>query len=211
LFGLRWLRLLFSREFTIDQAFQIWDSLFSEDNCALSAEWFSVAMLYRIRTEVLDSDYSNTMQFLMKFPSIDSVSKLVLESVKLKQKYAEIQSKNIQVKIPVDIPPTKTQLQQIESCLDSAIGQIEKLELDDKYWNLKIKLRSVRESLIKGKGLITKPEGSPSTIANSFRNINLKTSELVSHQINVLSNTVNNAFGGFGKGQELEYTLDNIK
>lgn len=202
--------MLFSREFTTDQVLQIWDSLLSEDNCALAAEWVSVAMLCKIRTELLDSDYSTTMKFLMKFPTIDSVPKMVLDAVKLKQKYAEKQSElNMQEKVPIDVTLDKTRLQQIESCLDSAIEQIEKLELDDKYWDLKIKLGSVRQSLVKGKTLITKhPIASPGTLASSFRK---KTSELVSHQINALSNTVNNALNGFGKEQELEYTLDNIK
>ncbi|KAI8925282.1 rab-GTPase-TBC domain-containing protein [Entophlyctis helioformis] len=74
LYGLRWLRLLFAREFTLPKLLQLWDGLFAEDASLALAEWIAVAMLTFVRREVLESDYSGTMFTLMKYPPLENVS-----------------------------------------------------------------------------------------------------------------------------------------
>jgi hypothetical protein len=49
LFGLRWLRLLFSREFPIQDVLQLWDHIFREGFELV--EWIAVAMLHHIRQD----------------------------------------------------------------------------------------------------------------------------------------------------------------
>lgn len=47
----RWLRLLFTREFNIDDAMVLWDGLFAVDPSLEVALWICVAMLIRIRNQ----------------------------------------------------------------------------------------------------------------------------------------------------------------
>ncbi|KAL2916033.1 hypothetical protein HK105_204457 [Polyrhizophydium stewartii] len=73
LYGLRWLRLLFMREFPLEQALVLWDGLFAEDSSLALAEWVAVAMLIYVRAEVLKSDFAMAMHILMKYPPLDGV------------------------------------------------------------------------------------------------------------------------------------------
>lgn len=45
----RWLRLLFTREFSMDDAMTLWDGLFACDPSFELVPWVCVAMLIRIR------------------------------------------------------------------------------------------------------------------------------------------------------------------
>jgi len=45
----RWLRLLFTREFSMSDALRLWDGLFACDPSFDLVEWVCVAMLIRIR------------------------------------------------------------------------------------------------------------------------------------------------------------------
>lgn len=55
--GRRWLRLLFTREFSMPDALTLWDGLFACDPTLELAQWICVAMLIRIRNEcALDNE-----------------------------------------------------------------------------------------------------------------------------------------------------------
>ena len=47
----RWLRLLFTREFSMPDAMMLWDGLFATDPTMALSQWVCVAMLIRIRNE----------------------------------------------------------------------------------------------------------------------------------------------------------------
>ena len=47
----RWLRLLFTREFPIAQAMNLWDGLLALDPSLQMSKWICVAMLIRIRND----------------------------------------------------------------------------------------------------------------------------------------------------------------
>lgn len=51
IYGIRWLRLLYTREFEMDSAMKLWDGLFACDPTFELAPWICVAMLIRIRNE----------------------------------------------------------------------------------------------------------------------------------------------------------------
>ncbi|KAJ1330212.1 hypothetical protein BSLG_009631 [Batrachochytrium salamandrivorans] len=74
LYGLRWLRLLFAREFTLPQVLTLWDGLLADDAGLSLAEWVAVAMLIFIRDRVLASDFASTMHTLMKYPALVNIS-----------------------------------------------------------------------------------------------------------------------------------------
>jgi TBC1 domain family protein 5 len=70
LYAIRWLRLLFSREFPIDEALALWDGLFAEDTSLRLMEQICVAMLLRIRDALLQADYSTFLQLLLRYPAL---------------------------------------------------------------------------------------------------------------------------------------------
>ncbi|GBE80030.1 RabGAP/TBC protein [Sparassis crispa] len=69
IYGIRWLRLLFTREFSMQDAMIIWDGLFACDPSFDLAQWLCVAMLIRIRNQLIPSDYSGQLTYLLRYPS----------------------------------------------------------------------------------------------------------------------------------------------
>ncbi|ORY51340.1 RabGAP/TBC [Rhizoclosmatium globosum] len=73
LYGLRWIRLLFGREFPFEQVLSLWDALFAEDSNLGLVEWICVAMLRLLRNHCIGSDYVGVLQVLMKYPALESL------------------------------------------------------------------------------------------------------------------------------------------
>ncbi|KAL1746339.1 hypothetical protein HDZ31DRAFT_81248 [Schizophyllum fasciatum] len=69
IYGIRWLRLLFTREFPLAEAMRLWDGLFAYDPTLELAPWICVAMLIRIRNELIPADYSGQLTALLRYPS----------------------------------------------------------------------------------------------------------------------------------------------
>ncbi|KAH8102963.1 RabGAP/TBC [Cristinia sonorae] len=69
IYGIRWLRLLFTREFSMHDAMLLWDALFACDPSFDLTEWICVAMLIRIRNQLIPSDYSGQLTYLLRYPS----------------------------------------------------------------------------------------------------------------------------------------------
>ncbi|KAH8673560.1 rab-GTPase-TBC domain-containing protein [Xylariales sp. PMI_506] len=69
IFLIRWVRLLFSREFPFDQMLILWDTLFAVDPTLELVDLVCTSMLIRIRWELLDADYSVALQLLLKYPA----------------------------------------------------------------------------------------------------------------------------------------------
>ncbi|KAF2972166.1 hypothetical protein GQX73_g1444 [Xylaria multiplex] len=68
IFLIRWIRLLFSREFPFDQMLILWDTLFSVDPTFKLISLICTSMLLRIRWDLLEADYSVALQLLLKYP-----------------------------------------------------------------------------------------------------------------------------------------------
>ncbi|VVC25426.1 Rab-GTPase-TBC domain [Cinara cedri] len=71
-FGVRWLRLLFGGEFSLVDVLVLWDSIFakSPQDFAL-VNYIFVAMLVILRIQLLKSDNTTCLGYLMRYPSID--------------------------------------------------------------------------------------------------------------------------------------------
>ncbi|KAI8720794.1 Rab-GAP TBC domain-containing protein [Fusarium sp. LHS14.1] len=69
IFLIRWIRLLFSREFPFEQFLVLWDTIFSVDASLDLIDLICVAMLIRIRWDLLEADYSVCLQLLLKYPA----------------------------------------------------------------------------------------------------------------------------------------------
>ncbi|KAF8959037.1 rab-GTPase-TBC domain-containing protein [Flammula alnicola] len=76
IYGIRWLRLLFTREFSMPDALKLWDCLFACDASLDLAQWVCVAMLIRIRNELIPADYSGQLTTLLRYPSPPSSNKI---------------------------------------------------------------------------------------------------------------------------------------
>ncbi|KAI2639719.1 RabGAP/TBC [Hypomontagnella submonticulosa] len=67
-FLIRWIRLLFSREFPFDQMLVLWDTLFSVDPTFRLIDLVCTSMLIRVRWDLLNADYTVALQLLLKYP-----------------------------------------------------------------------------------------------------------------------------------------------
>ncbi|SLM35578.1 Rab-GTPase-TBC domain [Lasallia pustulata] len=68
IFLIRWIRLLFGREFPFEDVLALWDILFAEDPALELVDFICVAMLLRIRWQLMDADYSTALTLLLRYP-----------------------------------------------------------------------------------------------------------------------------------------------
>lgn len=85
IFLIRWIRLLFGREFPLDEVLMLWDVLFAEDPTLNLIDLVCVSMLLRIRRQrmcltrilsylmlrqnsVMNADYSEALTLLLRYP-----------------------------------------------------------------------------------------------------------------------------------------------
>ncbi|PLB45679.1 Ypt/Rab-specific GTPase-activating protein [Aspergillus steynii IBT 23096] len=69
IFLTRWMRLLFGREFPFQDVLVVWDVLFAEGLRPELIDFVCVAMLLRIRWQLLDADSSTALTILLRYPS----------------------------------------------------------------------------------------------------------------------------------------------
>ena len=70
IFLMRWIRLLFGREFSFAQTLLLWDRLFAFDNSLSCVDLICVAMLLRIRWQLLDASYDHALPLLLRYPEL---------------------------------------------------------------------------------------------------------------------------------------------
>eukprot|EP01071_Lankesteria_metandrocarpae_P009209 Lankesteria_metandrocarpae@DN5160_c0_g1_i2.p1 len=94
-FLLRWLRLVFAREFDIEQTLVIWDSFFADvhinkGDYSPDGEWskfeflehFAVSMIENISGEIMANRGMNCLQYCMNYPQVTSPRELLVRSWK---------------------------------------------------------------------------------------------------------------------------------
>lgn len=64
----RWIRLLFGREFNLDSVFDMWDALFAIDSSLELVDMISIAMLLRIRWELVAAETNEAFALLLRYP-----------------------------------------------------------------------------------------------------------------------------------------------
>ncbi|KAK1063826.1 hypothetical protein LTR74_009156 [Friedmanniomyces endolithicus] len=69
IFLMRWIRLLFGREFGFDDVLSMWDVIFAEDPTLEIVDHICLSMILRIRWELLDADYNSALTLLLRYPS----------------------------------------------------------------------------------------------------------------------------------------------
>ncbi|KAJ1820210.1 hypothetical protein LPJ60_003335 [Coemansia sp. RSA 2675] len=82
LFGIRWFRLLFSREFSkLSDVFMLWDILLADsgmDNLRL-VEWVGIVFLLANRRQLLQGDYADNLSTLLHLPPLPRPTPEALE------------------------------------------------------------------------------------------------------------------------------------
>ncbi|KAF8610811.1 RabGAP/TBC [Ceratobasidium sp. AG-I] len=73
MYGIRWLRLLFTREFAWRDSLILWDALFAADPTLELAPWICIAMLMRIRNLLIPAEYTTALTHVLRYPPPPSV------------------------------------------------------------------------------------------------------------------------------------------
>lgn len=93
IFVIRWLRLLFGREFEFKDVLKLWDILFAENLNVEIVDMACVAILLRLRWQLIDADYTTAITSLTRLnlpKEGDSARAIVKDAVQLiKQKSPE--------------------------------------------------------------------------------------------------------------------------
>eukprot|EP00042_Codosiga_hollandica_P054996 m.757957 g.757957 ORF g.757957 m.757957 type:complete len:778 (-) comp59028_c0_seq3:71-2404(-) len=84
IYGLRWLRVLFGREFHLENTLMLWDTLFADSPRLDLADYVCVSMLCYIRDDLLRGDYSDCLRRLMKFPPVGDVRFIVEQALHIR-------------------------------------------------------------------------------------------------------------------------------
>jgi TBC1 domain family member 5 len=71
-FLMRWIRLLFGREFAFDEMLTLWDIIFAEDATLEIVDHICLTMLLRIHWDLIDADYNAALTSLLKYPEPSS-------------------------------------------------------------------------------------------------------------------------------------------
>merc|ERR1719466_124825 len=74
LYGIRWLRLLFGREFVFRDTLLLWDVIFADSSPPGLCDKLVVSLLMVVRDQLLKYEYQDAVQLLMKLPSDLSVT-----------------------------------------------------------------------------------------------------------------------------------------
>ncbi|KAI9323749.1 rab-GTPase-TBC domain-containing protein [Dichotomocladium elegans] len=89
LYGMRWLRLLFGREFEFHELLKLWDAIFGLDPSLKIAEFICLAILFRMRDRLLASDYAECLTLLMRCPQVGNPASLVEQAHYLQNDLSE--------------------------------------------------------------------------------------------------------------------------
>ncbi|GAB7351250.1 hypothetical protein MBLNU459_g1675t1 [Dothideomycetes sp. NU459] len=69
-FLMRWIRLLFGREFPFDDVLGMWDVLFAEDPSLELVDFVCLIMILRLHWDLIDTDYNTALTLLLRYPSL---------------------------------------------------------------------------------------------------------------------------------------------
>ncbi|KAF8251961.1 RabGAP/TBC [Wilcoxina mikolae CBS 423.85] len=94
-FLIRWIRLLFCREFPFDELLSVWDLIFAEDPELHLVDLICVSMLLRIRWKLIEADYSTALTLLLRYPSPSVPVTLVEDAMYLRDNLSPGSGKHI--------------------------------------------------------------------------------------------------------------------
>jgi len=128
LYGLRWIRLLFSREFHIRDVCGLWDGIFSEGFEIV--DYLCVAMLLFVKKGVIDREQHQALRRIMKYPPVEDVHVLILKANNVRVLAAKYEAKREQAKaqstslLPGPFQDYLPSYPQVQVGVSSALGRI---------------------------------------------------------------------------------------
>uniref|UniRef100_A0A673BE13 TBC1 domain family member 5 n=1 Tax=Sphaeramia orbicularis TaxID=375764 RepID=A0A673BE13_9TELE len=84
IYGIRWVRLLFGREFPLQDLLVVWDALFADSITLDLVDYIFVAMLLYIRDALIASNFQTCLGLLMHYPPIGDINSLLQKSLFLR-------------------------------------------------------------------------------------------------------------------------------
>lgn len=84
IYGIRWVRLLFGREFPLQDLLVVWDALFADSITLDLVDYVFVAMLLYIRDALIASNFQTCLGLLMHYPPIGDIHSLLLKALFLR-------------------------------------------------------------------------------------------------------------------------------
>ncbi|XP_051949208.1 TBC1 domain family member 5-like isoform X2 [Xyrauchen texanus] len=84
IYGIRWVRLLFGREFPLQDLLVVWDALFADSITLDLVDFVFVAMLLYIRDALIASNFQTCIGLLMHYPLIGDIHSLLLKALFLR-------------------------------------------------------------------------------------------------------------------------------
>uniref|UniRef100_A0A3P9BRK6 TBC1 domain family member 5 n=1 Tax=Maylandia zebra TaxID=106582 RepID=A0A3P9BRK6_9CICH len=84
IYGIRWVRLLFGREFPLQDLLVVWDALFADCITLDLVDYIFVAMLLYIRDALIASNFQTCLGLLMHYPPIGDINSLLQKALFLR-------------------------------------------------------------------------------------------------------------------------------
>ncbi|KAK8210229.1 hypothetical protein M8818_003717 [Zalaria obscura] len=97
-FLMRWIRLLFGREFAFADVLSIWDVIFSEDPTLELVDLICLTMLLRLHWDLMDADYNTALTLLLRYPTPSgqhSPQSLAIHALRLRDDFTPRGANNI--------------------------------------------------------------------------------------------------------------------
>ncbi|EFA83510.1 RabGAP/TBC domain-containing protein [Heterostelium album PN500] len=91
---LRWIRLLFGREFHLEDVLKMWDSLFAYGEDLVLIDFVSISMLVYIREQLLQKDNSGVLKRLFKYPPVEDIYLLINQAFRIKDSHGPFNMNN---------------------------------------------------------------------------------------------------------------------
>ncbi|XP_072109753.1 TBC1 domain family member 5 isoform X1 [Mobula birostris] len=84
IYGIRWVRLLFGREFPLQDLLVIWDTLFADSITLDLVDYIFLAMMLYIRDVLIASNYQTCLGLLLHYPSVEDIHSLIQKALFLR-------------------------------------------------------------------------------------------------------------------------------
>ncbi|XP_075900007.1 TBC1 domain family member 5 [Nelusetta ayraudi] len=84
IYGIRWVRLLFGREFPLQDLLVVWDALFADSITLDLVDYVFVAMLLYIRDALIASNFQTCLGLLMHYPPLGDIHSLLQKALFLR-------------------------------------------------------------------------------------------------------------------------------
>ncbi|KAM6899651.1 TBC1 domain family member 5 isoform 2-T2 [Xenentodon cancila] len=84
IYGIRWVRLLFGREFPLQDLLVVWDALFADCVTLDLVDYVFVAMLLYIRDALIASNFQTCLGLLMHYPPVGDINALLQKALFLR-------------------------------------------------------------------------------------------------------------------------------